>query len=59
MPKPVLTILELSFPIASSDLGANSLENEFMMRKLHLSQVFTVPFQYSMGYLCSVLCAGD
>ncbi|KAF0915226.1 hypothetical protein E2562_034593 [Oryza meyeriana var. granulata] len=39
MPKPVLTILELSFPLASSDLGANSLENEFMMRKLHLSQI--------------------
>ncbi|RCV33222.1 hypothetical protein SETIT_7G065800v2 [Setaria italica] len=39
MPKPVLTILELSFPIASSDLGANSLENEFMMRKLYLSQI--------------------
>nr|CAB3498110.1 unnamed protein product [Digitaria exilis] len=39
MPKPVLTIFELSFPIASSDLGANSLENEFMMRKLHLSQI--------------------
>ncbi|CAO2044836.1 unnamed protein product [Urochloa humidicola] len=39
MPKPVLTLLELSFPIASSDLGANSLENEFMMRKLHLSQI--------------------
>ncbi|KAL5201330.1 hypothetical protein ABZP36_035684 [Zizania latifolia] len=39
MPKPVLTILELSFPLASSDLGANSLENEFMMRKLQLSQI--------------------
>ncbi|KAK3154137.1 hypothetical protein QOZ80_2BG0186610 [Eleusine coracana subsp. coracana] len=39
MPKPVLTILELAFPLASSDLGANSLENEFMMRKLHLSQI--------------------
>lgn len=39
MPKPVLTILELSFPLASSDLGADSLENEFMMRKLHLSQI--------------------
>ncbi|CAN6237368.1 unnamed protein product [Urochloa humidicola] len=39
MPKPVLTLLEMSFPIASSDLGANSLENEFMMRKLHLSQI--------------------
>lgn len=44
MPKPVLTILELSFPLASSDLGANSLENEFMMRKLHLSQVHLVSF---------------
>ncbi|CAO2181596.1 unnamed protein product [Urochloa humidicola] len=39
MPKPVLTLLELSFPIASSDLGVNSLENEFMMSKLHLSQI--------------------
>uniref|UniRef100_A0ACD5XXV6 Uncharacterized protein n=1 Tax=Avena sativa TaxID=4498 RepID=A0ACD5XXV6_AVESA len=39
MPKPVLTILELSFPLASSDLGANSLENEFMTKKLHLSQI--------------------
>uniref|UniRef100_J3MVR2 Uncharacterized protein n=2 Tax=Oryza brachyantha TaxID=4533 RepID=J3MVR2_ORYBR len=37
-PKPVLTIFELSFPVASSDLGATSLENEFVMRKLHLSQ---------------------
>jgi chromosome transmission fidelity protein 4 len=44
MPKPVLTILELSFPLASSDLGANSLENEFMTKKLHLSQVHHVPF---------------
>ncbi|KAL6594289.1 hypothetical protein ACP70R_048482 [Stipagrostis hirtigluma subsp. patula] len=39
MPKPVLSILELSFPLASSDLGSSSLENEFMMRKLHLSQI--------------------
>ncbi|WVZ63894.1 hypothetical protein U9M48_013488 [Paspalum notatum var. saurae] len=39
MPKPVLTVLEMSFPLASSDLGANNLENEFMMRKLHLSQI--------------------
>ncbi|KAL5657729.1 hypothetical protein ACJX0J_030892, partial [Zea mays] len=39
MPKPVLSILELSFPLASSDLGANSLENEFLMRKLQLSQI--------------------
>jgi chromosome transmission fidelity protein 4 len=39
MPKPILTIIELSFPLASSDLGANILENEFMMKKLHLLQV--------------------
>ncbi|XP_066377432.1 LOW QUALITY PROTEIN: protein ENHANCER OF LHP1 1 [Miscanthus floridulus] len=39
MPKPVLNILHLSFPLASSDLGANSLENEFLMRKLQLSQI--------------------
>ena len=56
MPKPVLTILELSFPIAASDLGANSLENEFMMWKLHLSQVFTVPFQYSGLSMFCVVC---
>lgn len=39
MPKPVLSILEFSFPLASSDLGANNLENEFMMKRLHLSQI--------------------
>jgi hypothetical protein len=54
MPKPVLTIVELSFPLASSDLGANSLENEFMMKKLHLSQVLTVLSQFCIvKYLCS------
>lgn len=37
-PKPVLTLLDLSFPLASSDLGADSLENEFMMNNMHLSQ---------------------
>ncbi|KAJ3693246.1 hypothetical protein LUZ60_008726 [Juncus effusus] len=39
MPKPVLTILDLSFPIASSDLGADELENEFIMTNLRLSEV--------------------
>ncbi|KAG6675432.1 hypothetical protein I3842_15G101000 [Carya illinoinensis] len=28
MPKPVLTLLNISFPLASSDLGAEALENE-------------------------------
>ncbi|XP_058115075.1 protein ENHANCER OF LHP1 1 [Magnolia sinica] len=37
-PKPVLTLLSLSFPLASSDLGADNLENEFIMNCLHLSQ---------------------
>ncbi|XP_072962033.1 protein ENHANCER OF LHP1 1 [Typha angustifolia] len=39
MPKPVLTLLSLSVPLASSDLGAADLENEFIMRNLHLSQI--------------------
>ncbi|KAI3927214.1 hypothetical protein MKW92_001969 [Papaver armeniacum] len=38
-PKPFLTLLNLSFPLASSDLGANDLENEFMLSNLSLSQV--------------------
>lgn len=39
MPKPVLSLLNLSFPLASSDLGAEALENEFMLNSMHLSQV--------------------
>ncbi|KAK9278760.1 hypothetical protein L1049_028337 [Liquidambar formosana] len=39
MPKPVLTLLNLSFPLASSDLGAEALENEFMLNNMHLSQI--------------------
>ncbi|XP_068637138.1 protein ENHANCER OF LHP1 1-like [Aristolochia californica] len=38
VPKPVLTLMNLSFPLASSDLGPNDLENELMMNKLYLSQ---------------------
>ncbi|KAG8387949.1 hypothetical protein BUALT_Bualt02G0074400 [Buddleja alternifolia] len=38
-PKPILTLLDLSFPLASSDLGADSLENEFMMINMKLSQI--------------------
>lgn len=36
MPKPVLMLLDLRFPIACSDLGADDLENEFIIRNLHL-----------------------
>lgn len=38
-PKPVLTLLDLSFPLATSDLGAESLENEFIVTNMHLSQI--------------------
>lgn len=39
LPKPVLTLLNLSFPLPSSDLGEEALENEFMLNNLNLSQV--------------------
>ncbi|CAH8386864.1 unnamed protein product [Eruca vesicaria subsp. sativa] len=35
-PKPILTILNFSLPLASSDLGAASLENEFILTQLRL-----------------------
>uniref|UniRef100_A0A1D1ZIT4 WD repeat and HMG-box DNA-binding protein 1 n=1 Tax=Anthurium amnicola TaxID=1678845 RepID=A0A1D1ZIT4_9ARAE len=40
-PKPVLTLMSLSFPVVSSDLGATDLENEFIMCNLNLSQIQT------------------
>ncbi|KAK7281795.1 hypothetical protein RIF29_10075 [Crotalaria pallida] len=39
MPKPVLTLLNLSFPLASSDLGSEALENEFIMNNMHLFEI--------------------
>jgi len=45
MPKPVLTPLSLSFPLASSDLGSEVHENEFMMNNLHL---FLVCFSHTL-----------
>ncbi|CAN1840054.1 Protein ENHANCER OF LHP1 1 [Linum perenne] len=39
IPKPIITLLDLSFPLASSDLGAEALENEFIMNDLRLFQV--------------------
>lgn len=44
VPKPVLSVFPLSFLVASSDLGPNDLENEFLMNSLHLSQVCTCHF---------------
>ncbi|KAL2321180.1 hypothetical protein Fmac_030149 [Flemingia macrophylla] len=38
-PKPILTLLSLSFPLASSDLGSEAHENEFMMNSLHLFEI--------------------
>ncbi|CAF1708397.1 protein ENHANCER OF LHP1 1 [Brassica napus] len=35
-PKPILSILDFSLPLASSDLGAASLENEFIIKQLRL-----------------------
>ncbi|KAL9267033.1 ENHANCER OF LHP1 1-like protein, partial [Drosera capensis] len=35
-PKPVLTLLDLSIPLACSDLGADVLENEFILRNIQL-----------------------
>ncbi|XP_076947551.1 protein ENHANCER OF LHP1 1-like [Bidens hawaiensis] len=39
VPKPVLTLLDLAIPLASSDLGAENLENEFILSNMHLSQI--------------------
>ncbi|XP_020587260.1 WD repeat and HMG-box DNA-binding protein 1 [Phalaenopsis equestris] len=39
MPKPVLVLLDLKFPLACSDLGAEDLESEFIMRNLLLHQI--------------------
>lgn len=49
VPKPVLTLLDLSFPLASSDLGAENLENEFIFSNMHLCQVYDFP---RFGVLC-------
>lgn len=39
MPKPILMLLDLEFPLACSDLGTDGLENEFLIRNLHLSKI--------------------
>ncbi|KAI4335860.1 hypothetical protein L6164_014465 [Bauhinia variegata] len=39
IPKPVLTLLNLSFPLASSDLGSEALENEFIMNSMRLFEI--------------------
>ncbi|RZC08509.1 WD repeat and HMG-box DNA-binding protein 1-like [Glycine soja] len=50
MPKPVLTPLNLSFPLASSDLGGSEAhEKEFMMNNLRLYEI-----QRTMDEMASV-----
>ncbi|CAK8534324.1 unnamed protein product [Lathyrus sativus] len=39
VPKPILTLKDLSFPLATSDLGSEALENEFMMNNMHLFEI--------------------
>jgi chromosome transmission fidelity protein 4 len=39
VPKPILTLMNLAFPLATSDLGSEALENEFMMNSMHLFEV--------------------
>ncbi|KAK2969699.1 hypothetical protein RJ640_004205 [Escallonia rubra] len=39
IPKPILTLLDLSFPLASSDLGAETLENEFILKNMQLFEI--------------------
>ncbi|KAK7304216.1 hypothetical protein RJT34_15339 [Clitoria ternatea] len=39
IPKPVLNLMNLSFPLASSDLGSEAHENEFMMNNMHLFEI--------------------
>ncbi|KAG6413774.1 hypothetical protein SASPL_126488 [Salvia splendens] len=55
-PKPVLTLLDLSFPLAASDLGADNLENEFMMNNMHLSRIQrSIEEREASGLDCTLL----
>lgn len=42
MPKPILTLFNLSFPLASSDLGASEYENELIFCNMRISQVIII-----------------
>ncbi|MED6135180.1 hypothetical protein PIB30_043879 [Stylosanthes scabra] len=39
LPKPIFNVLNLSFPLASSDLGSEALENEFILNNMHLFEI--------------------
>lgn len=51
MPKPILMLLDLEFPLACSDLGTDDLENEFLIRNLHLSKVCFFLFDIVVWHL--------
>ncbi|KAL2935394.1 WD repeat and HMG-box DNA-binding protein 1 [Bienertia sinuspersici] len=54
--KPVLSLLDFSFPLASSDLGAETLENEFIYRSTRLLQIQkTMDETEAAGVDCTVL----
>lgn len=53
--KPVLSLLDLSYPLASSDLGADTLEKEFIFRNTRLLQVW--PFPCSLLSILSISLA--
>ncbi|KAL9243328.1 hypothetical protein vseg_017229 [Gypsophila vaccaria] len=54
--KPVLSLLDFSYPLASSDLGADALENEFIMRNTHLSQIQKkIDLAEAAGMDCTIL----
>lgn len=57
-PKPILTILDLSLPLASSDLGAASLENELILKQLRLYEVFLSPY-YTILICCYFSFSGQ
>jgi len=42
--------MNLSFPLATSDLGAEALENEFMMNSMHLFEVCSCNLFKSDGH---------
>ncbi|XP_021757215.1 WD repeat and HMG-box DNA-binding protein 1-like [Chenopodium quinoa] len=54
--KPVLSLLDLSYPLASSDLGAEALEKEFIFRNTRLLQIQkSIEETEAAGMDCSLL----
>jgi hypothetical protein len=47
--------MNLSFPLASSDLGAEALENEFILNNMHLLQVLLSAPSYFTAYVFNIV----